>query len=235
MPRGELVPTGAAFDLGEVLVGLGRERVEPPLRQVVEHRLERRPGGIELPCPHGPKAHRHARGGVGLGEGAGPPELHRACDAICPIATREELADPERRERLRDHGWIVETLGDLQGPPGLCRRLGDIAPVDPRPRKIHPDPALHAEIARSVVQALFEIASDEIDLHPGGVRQAPQDVGPRGSSRRRGSHLQEQLLRPDRVAGVEQMAGGIDAAANDCLRRSAGGVSSQCQVGELRG
>ena len=68
MPRGELVPTGAAFDLGEVLVGLGREGVEPPLRQVVEHNLEDRPGRVELTCPQGPKTKRHARRGVRLGE-----------------------------------------------------------------------------------------------------------------------------------------------------------------------
>ena len=119
MPRGELVATGPAFDLTEVLVGFGREGVEPPLRQVVELGLEDRAGRIELACPHGPKTHRHAGSGVGLGEGAGPPDRHRARDAVRAITTGEELADPERRERLRDHEWVAEPFGDLQGRPGL--------------------------------------------------------------------------------------------------------------------
>ena len=212
--RGGLVLTGAAFDLAEVLVGLGRECVEPPLREVIEHRLERRPGRVEFPGPHGPNSHRHARSGVGVRERARPPERHGACDAISSIMTGEELADPEHSERFRGHEWVVEALGDLKGPLGLGRRLGDIAPIDPRPREICPDPALHLWIARRVVQTRMEVAPDEIDLHPRSIRQAPQDVGPRRSSGRRSRHLQEQFLRADRVTGVEEMPGGLDAAAN---------------------
>ena len=80
----------------------------------------------------------------------------------------------------------------------------------------------------------MEIAPDEIDLHPRSIRQAPQDVGPRGSSGRRSRHLHEQLLRADRVTGVEEMPGGLDAAAND--RRGIGGRGELAGQGsELRG
>ena len=62
----------------------------------------------------------------------------------------------------------------------------------------------------------------------------PQDVGPRGSSRRRSRHLREQLLRANRVTGVEEMHGGLDAAPNET--RDIGGRGELAgQSSELRG
>ena len=126
----------------------------------------------------------------------------------------------------------VEALGDIHGPPCLNRSLGDITPVDPCPCEIHPDPALDSEIARRVGQTLTEIAPDEIDVQPRGVRQAPQDVRTRGPSWRRCGRLEEQLLCPDRAAGVEQMARCIDAAANGAFAIFGRGELAR-QVGEL--
>ena len=232
--RGGLVLTGAAFDLAEVLVGLGRECVEPTLREMIEHRLERRAGRVEFPGPHGPNSHRHARSGVRVRERARPPERHGACDAISSILTGEELADPEHSERLRGQERVAKSLGDVNRALGFGRSLRDIAPVDPRPREICPDPALHLWIARRVVQTRMEVAPDEIHLHPRSIRQAPQDVGLRPSFGRRSRHLQEQFLRADRVTGVEEMAGGLDAAAN--VTRDIGGRGELAGQGsELRG
>ena len=214
-------------------MGLGRDRVQPTVRQMVEHGLECRTGRIELPGPQGSKAHRHAGTGVGLrvrADPAGAPPRAR-----CDLRHRDRRGTRRSRAPRAARTWRIGASSRSaisRDASSLGRGPGDIAAVDPGPREVHPDPTLQSEITRCVVEAFLEIASNEIDLHPRGVCQAPQDVRPRGSSWRRGGRLEVQLLRPDRAAGVEQMARGIDAAANDTFAIFGRGELAG-QVGEL--